>query len=139
MKIRTYSELIKMNSFADRFQYLKLDNIVGRDTFGVDRYLNQKFYNSFEWKRLRNEIIARDHGCDLGIIGLEIHGSVLIHHINPISIDDIVNATELLMNPEYLITVSSETHNAIHYGTTLHPYGELTERTKGDTCLWKHI
>lgn len=139
MKIRTYSELIKMDSFAERFQYLKLDGVVGRDTFGIDRYLNQKFYNSFEWKRLRNEIIARDFGCDLGVLGAEIPGMVLIHHMNPIRVDDIVDATKFLMDPEYLISVSSETHNAIHYGTTPHPYGEIIERKQGDTCPWKHI
>lgn len=136
--IRTYSELSRMASFKERFEYLRLDGAVGTETFGFDRYVNQQFYRSQEWKRIRNEIIVRDNGCDLGIEGFEIHGRIYIHHMNPIMLKDIVHQTEFLLNPEYLICTTHQTHNAIHYGdesllSTLEP----VERTPHDTCPWK--
>lgn len=136
--IRTYSELSRMASFKERFEYLRLDGAVGTETFGFDRYLNQQFYRSQEWKRIRNEIIVRDNGCDLGIEGFEIHGRIYIHHMNPIMLKDIVHQTDFLLNPEYLICTTHQTHNAIHYGdesllSTLEP----VERTPHDTCPWK--
>lgn len=138
-KIKTYSELIKFSTYDDRVNYLKLYNNVGEDTFGFDRYLNQRFYKSLEWRNLRNYIIVRDNGCDLGIEGLEIVGSkVLIHHMNPICKDDIINSTEYLLNPEYLITVSKETHDFIHYGKQEQTLHVITERKRNDTCPWRH-
>lgn len=136
--IRTYSELSRMASFKERFEYLRLDGAVGTETFGFDRYVNQQFYRSQEWKRIRNEIIVRDNGCDLGIEGFEIHGRIYIHHMNPIMLKDIVHQTDFLLNPEYLICTTHQTHNAIHYGdesllSTLEP----VERTPHDTCPWK--
>lgn len=136
--IRTYSELSRMASFKERFEYLRLDGAVGTETFGFDRYVNQQFYRSQEWKRIRNEIIVRDNGCDLGIEGFEIYGRIYIHHMNPIMLKDIVHQTDFLLNPEYLICTTHQTHNAIHYGdesllSTLEP----VERTPHDTCPWK--
>lgn len=137
--IRTYSELRKLKSFEERFQYIKLSGFVGVDTFGFDRIFNQRFYHSYEWKRIRNQIIIRDNGCDLGIPGYDISGTILIHHMNPISIDDIQNASEYLLNPEYLICVSHETHNAIHYGNDdILQKHKFIERKPNDTCSWKH-
>lgn len=137
MIIRTYSELITLPTFEERFKYLQLNGQVGKDTFGFDRYLNQNFYRSIEWKRLRNQIILRDNGCDLGVEGYEIHGRIIIHHMNPITIKDITDATEFLLNPEYLISTVHNTHNAIHYGDeSLLCLGPI-ERTKNDTCPWK--
>lgn len=135
--IRTYSELIELSSFEDRYNYLKLDGQVGEDTFGFDRYLNQAFYKSKEWKRLRDEIILRDNGCDLGVEGHEIYGRVIIHHINPISVHDIQDATEYLLNPEYLISTTHVTHNAIHYGDERLLITGPIIRSKNDTCPWK--
>ena len=115
--IKTYSELITLNTFEDRFYYLKLNNEIGEDTFGFDRYLNQAFYKSKEWRDLRKYIIARDNGCDMGLEGYEIYTPlILIHHMNPISKEDILDRSDYLLNPDYLITVRKETHNAIHYG-----------------------
>lgn len=135
--LRTYSELITLPTFEERFRYLQLKGRVGEDTFGFDRYLNQKFYRSAEWKRIRDFVIIRDNGCDLGIEDRVIYGKVLIHHMNPISEYDIIHATDALINPEYLICVTHNTHNAIHYGDedllTLTPI----ERTPNDTCPWK--
>ena len=136
--IRTYSELIQLPTFEDRFEYLRLDGIVGRDTFGFDRYLNQQFYRSGEWKRIRNQVIVRDNGCDLGIDEYEIHGRILIHHMNPISIEDLQYMSDLLMNPEYLICVSHRTHNAIHYGDESLIVTAPIERSQNDTCPWRH-
>lgn len=136
--IRSYSKLIKLQTFEERFDYLKLDGVVGEDTFGFDRYLNQQFYRSREWKRIRDQVILRDNGCDLGVDGYEIHGRVLIHHMNPISIDDIHTMSDFLMNPEYLICVTHRTHNAIHYGDKNLIITAPIERTKNDTCPWKH-
>ena len=136
--IRTYSELIQLPTFEDRFDYLRLDGVVGKDTFGFDRYLNQQFYRSSEWKRIRNQVIVRDNGCDLGIDEYEIHGRILIHHMNPISIEDLQYMSDLLMNPEYLICVSHRTHNAIHYGDESLIVTAPIERSQNDTCPWRH-
>ena len=136
--IRSYSKLIKLQTFEERFDYLKLDGVVGEDTFGFDRYLNQQFYRSREWKRIRDQVIIRDNGCDLGVDGYEIHGRVLIHHMNPISIDDIHTMSDFLMNPEYLICVTHRTHNAIHYGDESLIVTAPIERSQNDTCPWRH-
>lgn len=139
--IKTYSELSKLKTFKERFEYLKLDGIVGKDTFGYDRYLNQLFYKSKEWKRLRDKIIVRDNGCDLGVAGYDIPrgAKVIIHHLNPITSYDLIDETDYLMNPEYLICTTLKTHNAIHYGDkNLLPIFDPVERTKNDTCPWRH-
>lgn len=137
--IRTYSELILLPTFEERFEYLKLNGQVGIDTFGFDRVFNQKFYTSKEWRRIRDFVIARDNGCDLGHPDHIIQGSrILIHHMNPISLEDVMNSTEYLLNPEYLISTIHDTHNAIHYGDeTLLQKDTLIERTKYDTCPWR--
>ena len=136
-QIRTYSELIQIPTFEERFEYLKLMGQVGNETFGFDRYLNQQFYRSKEWKDLRNHIFVRDNGCDLGVEGRDIYGRFLIHHMNPISIEDITDSTEYLLNPEFLITVTSNTHNAIHYGDKSLLTTEPVVRSKNDTCPWR--
>ena len=136
-QIRTYSELIQIPTFEERFEYLKLRSKVGNETFGFDRYLNQKFYRSKEWKDLRNYIFTRDNGCDLGVEGRDIFGNYTIHHMNPITIEDINDATEYLLNPEFLITTSLNTHNAIHYGDKGLLVTEPISRSKNDTCLWR--
>lgn len=137
MKIRTYSELSKLQTFEERYAYLKLSGAVGKDTFGYDRYLNQIFYRSQEWKSIRDKVIIRDEGCDLGVEGYEIHGRIYIHHMNPIMLKDIENRTEFLLDPEYLITTTHSTHNAIHYGDeSLLPLIPK-ERSANDTCPWK--
>jgi len=138
MSIRTYSELILLPTFEERFKYLQLNGRVGDDTFGFDRYINQNFYRSAEWKRIRDQIIIRDNGCDLAFEGYEIYGRILIHHMNPITISDIKFSTEYLMNPEYLICVTHNTHNAIHYGDEKQIITGPIVRTKNDTCPWKH-
>lgn len=138
MMIRTYQDLLTFQTFEERFKYLKLHGKVGEDTFGFDRVFNQMFYRSKEWKRIRNEIIVRDLGCDLGIEGREILNSPVIHHMNPISIDDIRNSTEFLLNPNYLITVTSNTHRAIHYGDESMLALDPIDRHPNDTCPWKH-
>ena len=135
--IKCYSELFLLPTFEERFEYLKLDGIVGQDTFGFDRWLNQKFYNSSEYKRLRREIIIRDNGCDLGIEDHEIFGRIIIHHINPITVDDIVSRSEFAWNQEYLICVSMRTHNAIHYGDISQVSSTPIERKPFDTCPWR--
>ena len=137
MTIRTYSELIQLPTFEERFDYLRLNGVVGKDTFGFDRYLNQQFYRSSEWKRIRDQVILRDNGCDLGVEGYEIRGRILIHHINPISVADIHTMSDLLMNPEYLICISHRTHNAIHYGDDSLIITAPIERTQNDTCPWR--
>ena len=136
-RIRTYSELKNLSTFEERFQYLKLKGAVGSSTFGFDRWINQRFYTSFQWKRARNDVIVRDNGCDLGIIGHEIYADMLIHHINPMVPDDILKGEEWIINPEYLITTNQRTHNAIHYGTDLRLPKVVTERKLGDTTLWQ--
>lgn len=136
--LKTYSELCKLKTFEERFKYLQLnDGRVGEDTFGYERYLNQQFYRSREWKRLRDELIVRDNGCDLGVEGYNIYGRVIIHHMNPITKDDILNQTDYLMNPEFLICTTHNTHNAIHYGDESLLILDPIERTKNDTCPWK--
>ena len=137
MSIKTYSELITLPTFKERYQYLKIGSRVGEETFGFDRYLNQAFYKSEEWLRVRDEVIVRDNGCDLGIEDREIHGRILVHHMNPISIEDIKNRSDFLLNPEYLISTTKLTHDAIHYGDeNLLPSGPI-ERTRNDTCPWR--
>lgn len=138
MIIRRYSELKHMATFEERFNYLKLNGNVGTETFGFDRYLNQIFYSSPEWKKIRREVIIRDNGCDLGIVGYEIQGQILIHHMNPISKDDIINRSDILLNPEYLVCVSLNTHNAIHYSDESLLSLLPKERSKNDTCPWRH-
>ena len=113
--IRTYSELIKFTDFIDRYNYLRLDGTVGKETFGFERFLNQKFYNSKEWLVVKREVIIRDNGCDLGLDGYEIHGKILVHHMNPIEQSDILRRTDILLNPEYLISTTLETHNAKYF------------------------
>lgn len=137
MSIKTYSELVRLPTFEERFEYLKLKGSVGKDTFGHDRYLNQVFYTSQEWRRLRDEIIIRDNGCDLGIEGREIGGKVYIHHLNPLGTNDILTHSEYLVNSEYLICVSFETHNAIHYGDINLLPRDPIERKRNDTCPWR--
>lgn len=135
--IRTYSELAHLSTFEERYQYLRLSGVVGKDTFGFDRYLNQNFYRSAAWKRVRDQVIIRDDGCDLGIEDQIIHGKILIHHMNPITDKDILDLTDFLLNPEYLICVSHATHNAIHYGDEDQLLKLPTARFKNDTCPWK--
>lgn len=135
---RTYRELVKFKTFKKRFDYLKLSGTVGKDTFGFDRWFNQRFYNSAEWRHIRDFVIIRDNGCDLGIAGNDISGKILIHHMNPISIADIENRSDILLDPEYLICVSHNTHNAIHYGDSDLLLNNPIRRIKNDTCPWKH-
>ena len=137
MIIRTYSELIKLPTFEERFQYLKLDGDVGVETFGFDRYLNQAFYSSDEWKSIRNQVIIRDNGCDLGIEGREIYKRIVIHHMNPITKEDLLYRTEYLLNPEYMICTMKNTHDAIHYGDENLLFKEPVERKPNDTCPWR--
>jgi hypothetical protein len=133
--IRTYNELRTIKTFDERYEYLKLNGRVSDLTFGFDRYLNQVFYKSPIWLRRRDEIIVRDLGCDLGVDGYEIYKKIIIHHMNPISRDDLLNDTDYLLNPNYLITTCLNTHNAIHYGNK--SPNIITERYRGDTCPWK--
>lgn len=137
MKIKSYSELIKFDTLIDRYRYLKLSGDLGESTFGFDRYLNQQFYRLKEWKITRAKVIVRDLGCDLGVNGLEIIGSVIIHHMNPIMIDDVKNRNPILLDPEYLISTQLNTHNAIHYGDeSLLILEKPIERSPNDTKLW---
>lgn len=137
MSIKTYSELIQLPTFEERFQYLRLNGTVGKETFGFDRYINQNFYRSALWKRVRDQVIIRDNGCDLGVEDRMIGNRILIHHMNPIGDKDILDLTSILLNPEYLICVSHNTHNAIHYGDeSLLIKGPII-RTMNDTCPWK--
>ena len=136
MSIKTYSELVRYDTFEDRLEYLRLGGGVGRATFGFDRHVNQLFYMSREWKSLRNHVMVRDKGCDLGVLGYEIHVGPLIHHINPMEVNDILHQADWILDPEFLITTTHDTHNAIHYGT-VSPYPKVvTERTLNDTKLW---
>ena len=136
MTIKTYAEMMQHSTFEDRLHYLMLSSKVGAETFGFDRYLNQKFYTSREWKLTRDHIIARDNGCDLAIPGYEIYDKILIHHMNPITDDDIRHGNEAIFDERYLICVTQTTHNAIHYGTSKAPNQTPMERTPGDTKLW---
>lgn len=134
--IKTYSELSKLKTFKDRYKYLRLGGFVGTETFGFARYLNQKLYQSREWRRARDSVILRDNGCDLGVDGYDIFGTAYIHHINPITKDQILNRDSSLFDPENLITVSYTTHQAIHYGDESLIVTEVVERTPGDMKLW---
>ena len=137
MDIKTYSELKTLTTFEERFRYLQLGGKVGEDTFGHDRYLNQMFYTSDEWRRIRRDVIVRDNGCDLGIQNREIHGLIIIHHMNPITIEDIINRSEFLLNPEYLISTVKNTHDAIHFSDERILITDPIERRPNDTCPWK--
>lgn len=137
MSIRTYSELITFPTFEERYQYLRLNGFVGKDTFGFDRYLNQIFYRSQKWRSIRDFVIIRDNGCDLGVEGYEINSKIIIHHMNPITLEDIERESEYLLDPEFLICTMHNTHNAIHYGDeSLLPILPKA-RTRNDTCPWK--
>lgn len=138
MIIRTYSELITLPTFEERFRYLKLDGRVGEDTFGFDRYLNQEFYQrDREWRRIRDYVIIRDLGCDLGIQDREIMGKILVHHMNPITKEDILRRSAYLLDPEYLICTMKSTHDAIHYGDEHLLIKNPVERRANDTCPWR--
>lgn len=134
--IRTYTELCTLPTFEERFRYLQLGGIVGEETFGFDRYLNQMFYRSAEWRSIRDQVIIRDNGCDLGIEDREIYGRIIIHHMNPIDKSDILRRSEFLLNPEYLICTYKNTHDAIHYGDESLLITAPIERSKNDTCPW---
>lgn len=140
MIIRTYSELITLPTFEERYRYLRLDGKVGIETFGFDRYLNQTFYRTDpEWLSVRDDVIIRDNGCDLGILDREIHSRIIVHHMNPITKEDILRRTKYLLDPEYLICTIKRTHDAIHYGDENLLLQGPIERTKFDTCPWRHI
>ena len=131
--------MITLPTFEERFVYLQLNGVVGRDTFGFDRYLNQIFYRSSKWRSIRDQVIIRDNGCDLGVEGYDIYGKILIHHINPITLEDIERESEFLLNPEYLISTVKSTHDAIHYGDEQSLINrEPITRYKNDTCPWQH-
>jgi hypothetical protein len=136
MKTRSYSELARLETFEQRFEYLSLGGSVGTSTFGFDRWINQRFYRSREWRRARNEVIVRDNGCDLGIEGYEIHAGIVIHHMNPVRKSDILDGEMWLIDPEFLITTTIRTHNAIHYGDGNQIYTSSVPRQPGDTRLW---
>lgn len=135
--IKTYSELITIPTFEERYEYLRLQGRVGEETFGFDRWLNQVFYRTREWKTVRDKVIVRDCGCDLAMLDREIQGRILVHHMNPILTRDIVNRTEFLLNPEYLICTSKNTHDAIHYGDSELLITMPIERSRNDTCPWR--
>jgi hypothetical protein len=138
VNIRRYTELVQLCTYEERFRYLSLEGVVGGDTFGFDRYLNQQFYRSAEWKRARDIVISRDRGCDLGIPGREIQGKILVHHMNPLTVADIQGGGEFMLDPEYLVCVSHETHNAIHYGDKSVCRADIpVKRQPGDTAPWK--
>lgn len=137
MRKRSYRELLQFKTFEDRFDYLKLAGEVGNPTFGYDRYFNQQFYHSSEWRRARNRIILRDNGCDLGMPDYEIHGRIYIHHINPITKQDVEELSDNLFNPDNLICVTFDTHNAIHFGDERTLPKTPIERAPGDTCPWR--
>ena len=138
MIIRTYSELITIPTFEERYRYLRLGGRVGEETFGFDRYINQAFYKSKEWQSIRDYVITRDMGCDLAMEGREIPGLILIHHMNPITVEDIVNKSDYLLDPEYLICTLKATHDAIHYGDESLLMTGPIERRPNDTCPWRH-
>jgi hypothetical protein len=137
--IKTYSELITIPTFIERYEYLRIGGKIGEETFGFDRYINQIFYSSYEWKKFRRDMIIRDMGCDLAVSDYEIKGLIILHHLNPIAIDDItMRRIEVLLNPENVVCVSFNTHNAIHYGDDSLLIKEPIMRTKNDTCPWRH-
>lgn len=135
--IKTHTEMISLQTFKERFEYLKIYGTVGNDTFGFDRYINQKFYKSLEWRRIRDSIIIRDNGCDLGCEDRPITGRIIIHHMNPISVDDLTLSTDILFDAEYLVCTSLDTHNAIHYGDISLVNKEPIIRLPNDTIPWK--
>lgn len=135
--LRTYRELSKLKTFDERFKYLQLYGQIGKETFGYNRYLNQQFYLSKEWKEVRRLVIVRDNGCDLGISDRIITGRIYIHHMNPITIDDLIHGSDLMLNPEYLISASTMTHEAIHYGDERLLISDYVERSPYDTCPWR--
>ena len=137
MSIRTYSELITIPTFEERYEYLRLSGSVGVETFGFERYLNQSFYISDEWRSIRRQVIIRDNGCDLAFEGREIHSRIIIHHMNPITKEDLLNRTEFLLNPEYLVCTMKNTHDAIHYGDKNLLFSVPKERAPNDTCPWR--
>lgn len=137
MKIRTYSELIKIPTFEERYRYLRLYGVVGKDTFGFDRYLNQLFYTSELWRSVRDQVIIRDNGCDLGLEGYDIFDRIIVHHMNPITVEDLEKESDYLLNPEFLISTSFNTHNAIHYGDERLLMTAPIERSMNDTCPWR--
>lgn len=134
--IRSYSELRRIDGFVERFRYLQLRGEVGASTFGFDRYMNQQFYRSREWRQLRQHVIARDEGCDLGVDGYEIYDRIYIHHMNPMTVEDVEHGDEDILNPEFLISTTHKTHNAIHYGDENLLPQPMVERRPGDTKLW---
>jgi hypothetical protein len=136
MRRRSYSELRRLDTFEERFRYLALRGNVGQSTFGFDRWVNQEFYTSKEWRQARTGIIVRDNGCDLGLDGYEIHSGLYIHHINPITLEQITSGDPCIFDPDNLITVTHRTHNAIHYGDERLLPKPLVERRPGDTKLW---
>jgi len=136
--MKTYSELIQIPTFKERFLYLKLSGAVGKETFGFKRWLNQEFYHSQEWLKFRDRIILRDGGCDLAADGFEIYGSIIIHHLNPITYDDIVNRNPCVFDPNNVVCTKHITHNAIHYGDESLLIQPAITRTKNDTCPWRH-
>lgn len=135
--MKTYSQMILLNTFDERFDYLKLSGSVGEETFGYSRYLNQTLYRSPEWKQIRRDVILRDHGCDLAIPGYEINGKILVHHINPITLKDIEERNPKIFDMNNLVTVSFMTHQALHYGSKELIIHDPIERTPNDTCPWK--
>ena len=136
MRIRRYSEMIRFETFEERFEYLKLGGEVGASTFGFDRHINQAFYRSRQWKTVRRDVIVRDNGCDLGVRGHEINGAVMVHHLNPMEVEDIVHGDAWILDPEFLVCVTHDTHNAIHYGDARLLPKEFVPRRPGDTKLW---
>lgn len=136
MRIRRYSELCRIQDLEGRFQYLALHGFVGKETFGFDRYINQQFYTSKQWRDIRHHVIARDLGCDMGLDGYEIHDRIIIHHMNPMGVEDVSHGDSSILDPEYLITTSHKTHNAIHYGDESLLPRPVVERRAGDTKLW---
>lgn len=136
MTIRSYSELRRISDFKERFEYLALRGVVGDRTFGFDRYMNQKFYTSRQWRQVRDQVIVRDEGCDLGMTGFDIHSRLYIHHLNPMTADDLKNGEESVLDPEYLVATTHRTHNAIHYGDANLLAKPFVERRPGDTRMW---
>ena len=135
-KIRSYSELVQLETFEERYEYLALRGQVGHETFGFDRWINQQFYTSTQWRNLRRDIIVRDEGCDLGVAGYDIHTRLIVHHMNPLTQGDIVHGTDHALNPEFLICTTHDTHNAIHYGDKSLLAKPYEPRRPGDTKLW---
>ena len=137
MNIKTYSELISIPTFEERYRYLRIGGSVGEETFGFDRYLNQIFYKTREWLEIRDSVIIRDLGCDLAVTDREIHGRILVHHMNPITKEDVLSRSKFLLDPEYLICTSKNTHDAIHYGDDSLLIKAPVERRPNDTCPWR--